>query len=137
MTRHPLSRTRLIGTAIVTAVALGSRAGWAPRPRTKPAVPPSPAAAVTTEAIDDARERLGRVADRLDPADGYPRSTDPDGRWVLREATELDQRFLRRHALVLVYKQTGEPVWRDRAERWTALGWSRKPNARTPTTSAS
>jgi unsaturated chondroitin disaccharide hydrolase len=65
-----------------------------------------------------AGQRLADAADRLDPQDGYPRSTGPDGRWQLSDAAIWTSGFFA-GSLWLMYEQTGDPVWRQRAERWT------------------
>ncbi len=91
--------------------------------------------AVEKRLLAHAAQRLAEAADRLNPHDGYPRSTGPDGRWQLADADNWTSGFFA-GSLWLMDEQTGDPVWRRRAERWTAGLESQRP-APTPTTSAS
>ena len=85
-----------------------------------PASPGSaaPLEALTAHLLAHAQQRLALAADRLDPADGYPRATGPDGRWELGDADNWTSGFFA-GTLWLLFEQTGDPVWRARAERWT------------------
>ncbi len=66
-----------------------------------------------------ATQRLADAADHLNPQDGYPRSTGPDGRWQLSDADVWTSGFFA-GSLWLMFQQTGDPLWRQRAQRWTA-----------------
>jgi unsaturated chondroitin disaccharide hydrolase len=74
--------------------------------------------ALTERVMAHAAQRLAEAADRLDPEDGYPRSTAPDGRWELRDADNWTSGFFA-GSLWSMYERTEDPVWRQRAERWT------------------
>ena len=116
--------------AIASALALAlSGCGSAPSEHETPA--PSTAAstaaaeapvldpAVEKRLLTHAAQRLADAADRLNPHDGYPRSTSPDGRWQLGDADNWTSGFFA-GSLWLMDEQTGDPVWRARAARWTA-----------------
>jgi len=124
-----MSRLRRLA-AIACALALAlSGCGSAPSEHETPA--PSTAAstaaaeapvldpAVEKRLLTHAAQRLADAADRLTPHDGYPRSTGPDGRWQLGDADNWTSGFFA-GSLWLMDEQTGDPVWRTRAERWTA-----------------
>jgi unsaturated chondroitin disaccharide hydrolase len=121
---------RLAAIAAALALALsGCGSGSAPSAHAAPA--PSTAAstaaaaapvldpAVEKRLLAHAAQRLAEAADRLNPHDGYPRSTGPDGRWQLGDADNWTSGFFA-GSLWLMDEQTGDPVWRSRAERWTA-----------------
>ena len=63
--------------------------------------------------------QLRRTADALDPKNGWPRSTQPDGRWSQRSATTWTSGFFP-GSLWYMYERTGDPYWRAQAARWTA-----------------
>jgi len=119
---------RLAAIACALALAL-SGCGSAPSEHETPA--PSTAAstaaaeapvldpAVEKRLLTHAAQRLADAADRLNPHDGYPRSTSPDGSWQLGDADNWTSGFFA-GSLWLMDEQTGDPVWRTRAERWTA-----------------
>ncbi|MGE3289150.1 MAG: glycoside hydrolase family 88 protein [Pseudonocardia sp.] len=112
---------RLAAFAAALALALAG-CGTAAEAPARPAVAASAPlldAALTERAMAHAAQRLADAADRLDPQDGYPRSTGPDGRWQLRDADIWTSGFFA-GSLWLMYERTGDPVWRQRAQRWTA-----------------
>jgi unsaturated chondroitin disaccharide hydrolase len=119
---------RLAAIAAALALAL-SGCGSAPREHETPApstdastaaaAAPMLDPAVEKRLLAHAAQRLAEAADRLNPHDGYPRSTGPDGRWQLADADNWTSGFFA-GSLWLMDEQTGDPVWRRRAERWTA-----------------
>ena len=135
---------RLAAIAAALALAL-SGCGSAPSEHEAPA--PSTAAstaaaaapvldpAVEKRLLAHAAQRLADAADRLNPQDGYPRSTGPDGRWQLVDADNWTSGFFA-GSLWLMDEQTGDPVWRSRAERWTAGLESQKTRTDTPTSAS-
>ena len=107
--------------AFAAALALAG-CGTVPQAPARPAVAASAPAldpALTERVMAHAAQRLADAADRLNPQDGYPRSTGADGRWQLTDADSWTSGFFA-GSLWLMYQQTGDPVWRGRAQRWTA-----------------
>ncbi len=76
-------------------------------------------AALEERLMAHAAGRLADAADRLNPQDGYPRSTGPDGAWQLSDADSWTSGFFA-GSLWLMFQQTGDPAWLQRAQRWTA-----------------
>jgi len=74
---------------------------------------------VAKRALDRAGDQLRRTATALDPANGYPRSTRPDGNYDQRVATEWTSGLFA-GTLWSMYEETHLPEWRLLAERWTA-----------------
>jgi unsaturated chondroitin disaccharide hydrolase len=74
---------------------------------------------LSRHALDRAAEQLRRTATALDPANGYPRSTDARGNLDQREATEWTSGFFA-GTLWSMYQETGAREWRTLAERWSA-----------------
>ncbi len=70
-------------------------------------------------ALRYAASQLRRTADSLDPAQGWPRYTGPDGRWIVTPAANWTAGFLP-GSLWQLYAETHDPWWRAAAERWTA-----------------
>ncbi|EPX59670.1 Alpha-1,2-mannosidase [Cystobacter fuscus DSM 2262] len=67
-----------------------------------------------------ARRKLARTAEEV-PVGQYPKSSRPDGTWLLVPADNMigwTQGFFPGE-LWLMYDQSGEPDWRTRAETWT------------------
>jgi unsaturated chondroitin disaccharide hydrolase len=77
-----------------------------------------PLDAVAKRALDRAAEQLRRTATALDPANGYPRSTRPDGNYEQRAASEWTSGLFA-GTLWSMYEDTHAPEWRQLAERWT------------------
>ncbi|HTE44258.1 MAG TPA: alginate lyase family protein, partial [Gemmatimonadaceae bacterium] len=77
-----------------------------------------PLEALSKRAFDRSAEQLRKTATALDPANGYPRSTDADGNLLQRVATEWTSGFFA-GMLWSMYQETGSPEWRTLAERWT------------------
>lgn len=73
-----------------------------------------------------AASQLRRTADSLDPAQGWPRYTGPDGRWIVTPAASWTAGFFP-GSLWQMYAETRDPWWRAAAERWTA---GLEPNAK-------
>ena len=94
-------------------------AARAPAPPTVAASAPALDAALTERVMAHAAQRLADAADRLNPQDGYPRSTGQDGRWQLSDADSWTSGFFA-GSLWLMLQRTADPVWRQRAQRWTA-----------------
>jgi len=92
-----------------------------------PNVPSAGAGAPDRSALDTLAERalrhaaaqLRRTAESLDPAQGYPRVSRPDGRWEVRPATAWTSGFFA-GSLWYMYDLTRDSYWRTQAERWTA-----------------
>lgn len=78
-----------------------------------------PLDAIAREALSYAQAQLRRSADSLDPAHGFPRSTGPDGRWIVNNAHAWTSGFFAGE-LWYMYELTKDPYWRSQAERWTA-----------------
>ena len=111
---------RLAAIAAALALALsGCGSGSAPGEHEVPA--PSTAAstaaaaapmldpAVEKRLLAHAAQRLAEAADRLNPHDGYPRSTGPNGRWQLADVDNWTSGFFA-GSLWLMDEQTGDPV---------------------------
>lgn len=62
--------------------------------------------------------RLAATADGLAPPN-YPVRTNPDGTWLTKGPDDWTSGFLPA-TLWRTYERTHDPVWRERAERWTA-----------------
>ena len=110
-------------TAVLLALALAGCGGPPPTSPAPPgAAPPAGATApheqLTARPLGYAEQRLAGAADRLDPADGYPRATGADGHWQLGDADNWTSGFFA-GTLWLLYEHTHDLVWRGRAERWT------------------
>jgi unsaturated chondroitin disaccharide hydrolase len=87
------------------------------------ACPPHAAAqslgALATHALDFAAQQLERsVAETADPT-RFPRSTLADGRWRFEDSGDWTSGFFP-GCLWLLYEHTSAPIWRTRAESWTA-----------------
>ena len=78
----------------------------------------SAAESLMTRALDHAAQRLRASAVSLDPADGYPRFTRPDGTWETRAANQWTSGFFA-GALWYMFQETGNIEWRRLAEKWT------------------
>src|SRR6266567_4798055 len=70
-------------------------------------------------ALRYAQIQLQRTADSLDPAEGYPKSTKPDGGWNRVRATDWTSGFFAGE-LWRMYEATRDPYWRTQAMRWTS-----------------
>ncbi|HEY0997863.1 MAG TPA: alginate lyase family protein [Gemmatimonadaceae bacterium] len=73
-----------------------------------------------------AASQLRRTADSLDPAQGWPRYTGADGRWIVTPAANWTAGFFP-GTLWQMYAATRDPWWRAAAARWTA---GLEPNAK-------
>lgn len=86
-----------------------------------PAAPSMSTAALLERALDRAGEQLRRTASTLNPAKGYPRSTDAAGNWTQSAASQWTSGFFA-GTLWYMYQRDGRAEWRALAERWmTAL----------------
>ncbi|PVZ04624.1 glycoside hydrolase family 88 protein [Actinomycetospora cinnamomea] len=119
---RPLSARRSL---VVLATAAAAAVGCSSPPSGAEPVPgpAAPAAAVATAdpagpVLAFADARLAATADRSAPP-AYPVRTNPDGTWHTEGADDWTAGFLPA-ALWRVFERTGDPVWRDRAERWQA-----------------
>ena len=110
---------RLAAFAAALLLAGCGTAAQAPAQPTVAASAPALDAALTERVMAHAAQRLADAADRLNPQDGYPRSTGQDGRWQLSDANSWTSGFFA-GSLWLMFQRTGDPVWRQRAQRWTA-----------------
>lgn len=110
-----------VAALVLTLASCGTTASEraAPAPAAATAAAAMLDAAVEKRVMAHAAQRLAYAADRLNPQDGYPRSTGPDGRWQLSDAGSWTSGFFA-GSLWLMYQQTGDPVWRQRSQRWTA-----------------
>lgn len=79
----------------------------------------APLDSLVERALRYAASQLRRTADSLDPAQGWPRYTGPDGRWIVTPAANWTAGFLP-GSLWQLYAVTRDPWWRAAAERWTA-----------------
>jgi hypothetical protein len=69
-------------------------------------------------ALDTAARRYRHAARTLDPAAGYPRSTNPDGSWRSVPLRDWTSGFFP-GTLWYLYEHTRDPELRAQAERWT------------------
>ena len=69
-------------------------------------------------ALDHTAERLRATAAPLDPKDGYPRFTAPDGSWERRPANQWTSGFFA-GSLWYMYQLTRDDEWKRLAEKWT------------------
>ncbi|HVL84581.1 MAG TPA: glycoside hydrolase family 88 protein [Pseudonocardia sp.] len=116
---RPGRRLRVAAVTVMTVVALVACGGTGAGPPPAAAPDPGRLDALAADALAVAQDRLAGAADRLDPeADGYPRSTGPDGRWETRDPDDWTSGFFA-GTLWMLHEQTGDPAWRDRAQRWT------------------
>ena len=69
-------------------------------------------------ALDHAAQRLRATAVSLDPKDGYPRFTAPDGSWERRPANQWTSGFFS-GSLWYMYQLTRDDEWKRLAEKWT------------------
>jgi hypothetical protein len=69
-------------------------------------------------ALQFAQRQLRKSATSLDPAEGYPRSTQINGRWNQVPANQWTSGFFA-GSLWYAYQLTRSPEWRQLAERWT------------------
>lgn len=121
---HRLGRG--VGTlALAALAAVGCSSPPAPAPAAPRPVAASPgserAAAPTAPAgsvLAFADAQLAATADSLAPP-AYPVRTNPDGTWLTEGPDDWTAGFLPA-TLWRVFERTGDPVWRDRAERWQA-----------------
>lgn len=65
-----------------------------------------------------AAEKLRATATAHDPANGFPRSTLPDGKWEMRTVTQWTSGFFG-GTLWYMYQHTKDPQWKQLAEKWT------------------
>ena len=117
---------RGLGTlALAALAAVGCSSPPAPAPAAPQPVAASPgsepAAAPSAPAgpvLAFADAQLAATADSLAPP-AYPVRTNPDGTWLTEGPDDWTAGFLPA-TLWRVFERTGDPVWRDRAERWQA-----------------
>ena len=74
---------------------------------------------VVERALRHAAAQVRRSASALDPANGYPRSTNAAGNWEQRAASQWTSGFFA-GTLWYLYQRDRVPEWRALAERWTA-----------------
>jgi unsaturated chondroitin disaccharide hydrolase len=74
---------------------------------------------VARAALQRAAAQIRRSATNLDPANGFPRSTKPDGGWTQVPAGQWTSGFFA-GTLWYLYQHDRAPEWRALAERWTA-----------------
>lgn len=74
---------------------------------------------IVDRALAGAMEKVRRSATSLDPANGYPKSTRPDGSWSQQSASQWTSGFFA-GTIWSMYQHTRQPEWKDLAERWTA-----------------
>jgi hypothetical protein len=80
----------------------------------------TPLDTLASHALGYAAVKLAAAADSLDPAKGYPRMTvGRDGAWTQEPVTQWTSGFFP-GTLWYMYEVTHDPIWRARAERWTA-----------------
>ena len=110
-----LRQVAAFGAALALVLAgcgTGTSGREAGAPPTATAQTPMLDPAVEKRLLAHAAQRLADAADRLNPQDGYPRSTGPDGRWQLADADNWTSGFFA-GSLWLMDEQTGDPVWRQ------------------------
>jgi unsaturated chondroitin disaccharide hydrolase len=115
---HRLGRG--LGTlALAALAAMGCSSPPAPaEPQPVAASPGSERVAAPGSVLAFADAQLAATADSLAPP-AYPVRTNPDGTWLTKGPDDWTAGFLPA-ALWRVFERTGDPVWRDRAERWQA-----------------
>jgi unsaturated chondroitin disaccharide hydrolase len=74
--------------------------------------------ALTRHAVEFARSRLRQTAQSLDPANGYPRFTEPDGRWQQQPYNQWTAGFFA-GTLWSMYALDRAREWQSLAARWT------------------
>ena len=74
---------------------------------------------LANHALEYSKTVLRRTATTLDPANGFPRFTNPAGTWELRPYNQWTSGFFA-GSLWYMYRLTREDEWRALAERWTA-----------------
>ena len=127
--RHGARRRLGRGLGTLALAALAAVGCSSPPAPAEPPSPPAQAAAGPASGragptdpagpvLAFADARLAATADSLAPPN-YPVRTNPDGTWLTEEADDWTAGFLPA-ALWRVFERTGDPVWRDRAERWQA-----------------
>ena len=108
--------------AALCLVLVGAAGCGRARPSASTGAAPRAASAPDTlaeRALRHAAAQLRRSATTLDPANGFPRITGPDGQWVQRPAREWTSGFFA-GTLWQMYQLTGDAEWRTLGERWTA-----------------
>lgn len=103
-------RTRMLCIAVSVLSLAACQSARAPRGVTMQAV--------TDDALARAAAQLRRSATSLDPANGFPRGTRPDGSWEQVPANQWTSGFFA-GALWYLYQHERTPEWRALAERWT------------------
>jgi unsaturated chondroitin disaccharide hydrolase len=110
-----------IGAWVCASVAILAACSGATHATTSGAAPSRNASldALAARAWAHSESRLRRAAETLDPKDGYPKFTNPDGTWSQKSATTWTSGFFP-GALWYMYEHTRDPFWRGQAARWTA-----------------
>ncbi|MGZ8412988.1 MAG: alginate lyase family protein [Gemmatirosa sp.] len=90
-------------------------AGAAPRAGAATA---SPLDTLADRALAFAQTQMRRSVDAMDPRDGWPRHTQPDGTWDRRGVVSWTNGFFP-GTMWYLYEHTKDPYWRTQAERWT------------------
>lgn len=108
-------RTRFRAAALALACAVGA---CAPAPRAASAPVPAPLDSLARAGLDLAVSRYRRAALAGDPAQGYPRSTTPEGAWSTVKINDWTSGFFP-GTLWYLYAYTRDPELRAQAERWT------------------
>ena len=73
---------------------------------------------LSAHALTFARMRLRAAATSLDPSNGYPRYTGPDGKWIQRPYNQWTSGFFA-GALWYLFALDRTTEWRTLAEKWT------------------
>lgn len=74
---------------------------------------------LTNHALEYSKSVLRRAATALGPANGFPRYTNPEGKWEVRPYNQWTSGFFP-GSLWYMYRLTHDDAWRVLAERWTA-----------------
>ena len=114
MTRRPLPALAL--AALLAGTAVGCRTAGAPA---STAATASPLDTLADRALAFAAAQMRRSAESMNPKDGWPRHTMPDGRWDRRPVVSWTNGFFP-GTMWYLYEHTRDPYWRTQAERWTA-----------------
>lgn len=123
---HARAVTGVAGVVLVGSLLLGCGSPAAGPPAAPaPVSTPAPSSgdalpAAVQRMLPVALERLAASADRLDPAQGYPRSVGAgEDTWTTKPVDDWTSGFFPGE-LWLAHALTDDPAWVARAQRWTA-----------------
>jgi hypothetical protein len=118
--RLPAARTTAHRSRLLYPDAVrGATTGAAPRAGgASAASAASPLDTLADRALAFAAAQMRRSTETMDPKDGWPRHTQPDGTWDRRGVVSWTNGFFP-GTMWYLYEHTRDPYWRTQAERWT------------------